>query len=192
MELLRGRQRAMLRWSRRVAVRRGEVVQFDDVRSGLVSGRPHVRIRCGAVVQPWEVPPAGAAEHHAEIVHLHAGHMFDQAEQVGAGWRQWPADVVFTQAIQLAEQAVTPDPEVVVKGLFFIHDGTLPNCNGSSGLRSGSWTAYCPAQGSKVDGRAATVRYTRHIGRVPPCDEPPGGASLSTGSRISPGFTEGR
>lgn len=86
--------------------------------------------------------------------------MFDQAEQVGAGWRQWPADVVFTQAIQLAEQAVTPDPEVVVKGLFFIHDGTLPNCNGSSGFVRGRGRP-------KAQRRAARLMDGRQLSGIP-------------------------
>lgn len=65
---------------------------------------PEVCIWAGVIVEPWEMPPAGAAKVLAEVADFRTCHILDQAQQIGAGRREWPADVLLTQAVQLAEQ----------------------------------------------------------------------------------------
>src|SRR6202011_3367996 len=64
-----------------------------------------------------------AAEAIPEIPELHAGHMLDQSQQVGAGRHHRAADVVLREPIELPQQGFACVLQIAVKVRFRIRSG---------------------------------------------------------------------
>jgi hypothetical protein len=88
-------------------------VQAGDEVPRLVRRRPHPRVRVGALPQPRQVLAVAAAEEVAEIHELTARLVLDEAEQVGAGRGQRPADVVLAKPVQFPQQRLAGTLQVV-------------------------------------------------------------------------------
>src|ERR671920_1434514 len=53
--------------------------------------------------------------------------VLDQPEQIGAGWRHRPPDVVLPQAVELGQQRDPAAAQVLEQGTFLVHGDTLPH-----------------------------------------------------------------
>jgi hypothetical protein len=90
-------------------------VQGDDVGPALVRRGPHAGVGLGVVGHPWQGLPVRPAEHGAEVLEFPAGLMLDEAEQIGAGRRQRPSDVVLAEPVEVPKQRLAGALEVGVQ-----------------------------------------------------------------------------
>ena len=88
----------------RVGLPRRGVVERDDLLPGLVGGGPHVVVDRGVLIEPGERLTVIAAERLPEVTEAHTRGVLDQAQQVGSGRGQRPADLPFVEIIEGREQ----------------------------------------------------------------------------------------
>lgn len=106
----------------------GLPVEHDDRINALFGGGPHVGVGLGFFGVPRKLNRKRPAEHVAEIARLDAGEMLDQAQQVGPRWGHRAPQVVFAQALELADDLGLEPLECrdeVGLGIGFEHPCTL-------------------------------------------------------------------
>lgn len=106
-----------------VAVLGREPVQLDDALAAFARRNPEVRVSLGAFIEPRQLPAARPAEHLAEVPELHACHMLDQSQEVGAGGGHGPAGVVFAESVEFGEELAAAGTQVPEQNRFVIHAG---------------------------------------------------------------------
>ena len=95
-------------------------VERDDAVARLVGPGVHVGLR--VVVVEREVLRERPAERRAEVPRLHRGQVLDQAEEVRAGRRHRPAQVVLREAVELVQHLLVEEAEAVDEGGLGVRD----------------------------------------------------------------------
>ena len=114
-----------------VAVFSREPVEFNDLLPCFLGSGPHVGIGLCVLSIPRQVPRAGPPKNLAEVSEFHAGHVLDQAKEVGTRRRHRPPGVVLVQSVELREEIRAPGTQVAMKNRLIVHSGTIPTLSHS-------------------------------------------------------------
>jgi hypothetical protein len=93
---------------------------YNDLLPGLLGGGPPVVVDGGIVVEPGDRLAVVAAERLAEVAEAHARGVLDDAQQVGPGRGQRPADLPLVEPVQGREQRVTLLAQVALQDVLEI------------------------------------------------------------------------